>query len=481
MIRSGPVGIAKKQQASISGTLVRASLVPLAVAAYAYTLHWIYLNLITDNFYYLGYGYSTPDSYAVIFTYLAAAALALILPGRLRAPSDILLWILYVVAIAPAILIPPYAGYQDGNEATLAGLGIALAYAIATLGARRHHEAPLKPLFKPISETSFWITVSIYSLFVYLMIYFTLGLSLDFVALLDVYDQREEYREGLAGGSAIVGYLVSTQANVVNPLIIANGLLKRRWYLLALGFLGQAVLYSGTGFKTVLFSVPAILVFAFILRNGRQIRTAWLLWGGVGVAAIAAVVDEIQGGIIWTSLFSRRFLITPGILTAVYMKYFSDNPKALLSNSVLEGITTDHYGLPPARVIGYHMTANPDSAANANIFADGFANFGAAGVLGAAIILAVYLRFLDRASAGLPLSVSGLVVIMPAVALSNTSMLTGLLSHGLVAAVLLLAIHPRAQASRLEGGPALSPSMAPSRPIPTHRRHRSPSRHLTQR
>jgi hypothetical protein len=58
-------------------------------------------------------------------------------------------------------------------------------------------------------------------------------------------------------------------------------------------------------------------------------------------------------------------------------------------------------------------------------------------------VLLVYLKILDRVSVGLPVGVAAMVMTMPAVALSNTSILTAMLSHGLVVAVILLALTPR--------------------------------------
>lgn len=421
----------------------RLMIVSAAVAVYALALHWAYVNLITDRFAYLGYTYSEPALETAALTYGSAVLAAWVLPARLRRPSDLILWILFIVAVAPSILVPIYTDYQPATESWLSGLYFASAFMLAALIARRNSSQPMRPLIKSMSPKVFWLVVGAYTALVYALLHFTLGLSLNFVGLLDVYDQREEYRQGLAGTTALVGYLVSTQANVVNPLIIAGGLARRQWTVVALGVLGQAVLYSGTGFKTILFSVPTIVLIALLMRGGRRPRTIWLLLGGVVLIAAAAIVDQLQGDILWTSLFTRRFLLTPGVLTAAYLEFYSYNPFAMLSYSVLEGFTRDHYGTPPARVIGYMLTANPNTAANANFFADGYANFGFTGVAAAAVILGVYLRVLDRASDGLPVGVTVLIVVMPAVALSNTSILTAMLSHGLVAAVALLALAPR--------------------------------------
>jgi hypothetical protein len=351
------------------------------------------------------------------------------------------LWILYIVGVAPSILVPAYTRHIENGQAATAGAAIAACYIGAILIARRGQ--PAKPLRLNLSPTSFWIVIGAISLGVYGVIAATIGIKLQFVSLLNVYDVRDEYKAGLAGGAGIVGYLVSTQANIINPMIIARGIYSKRWIFVLLGGLGQAILYSGTGFKTIIFSVPAMIAFALIFRANLNPRAIVTLWGATILSVAAAVSDRAQDVLTFTSLFTRRFLITPGMLTSAYISFYNEHDFAHLAHSILEPWVRDEYQFPPARMIGMSITGNPAAAFNANIFADGYANFGYAGMAGAAVILGIYLRILDRASHGLPVAVSGLILIMPAITLSNTSILTAMLTHGLVAAVVILAVAPR--------------------------------------
>jgi hypothetical protein len=421
--------------------LVRGFTVSLAVAAYALVLNWVYREMVSPNFGYMGYGYRAPDSEYMLYAYLAATLTAFALPSKIKQPSALVLWILYVVGVAPSILVPPYTTHVEGNQALFAGLAIAASYSVAALITRR--TAPPKPLKMNLSSTSFWLLVAALSAGVYGVIAATIGIRLQFVSLLDVYDVRDEYKAGLAGGAGIVGYLVSTQANIINPMIITRGIYSRRWGLVLLGGLGQAVLFSGTGFKTIIFSVPAMFAFALIFRCNLSPKAVLTLWGATIMSAAAAIIDRAQDLLTYTSLFTRRFLLTPGMLTSAYISFYNDNDFAYLSHSILEPWIQNQYQFAPARMIGLSITGNSNAAFNANIFADGYANFGYAGMGGAAVVLGVYLRFLDRAAYGLPVAVSGLILIMPAITLSNTSVLTAMLTHGLLAAVFILAVAPR--------------------------------------
>lgn len=287
-----------------------------------------------------------------------------------------------------------------------------------------------------------WAVVAVHSLVTYALLTATVGLSLRFIALDDVYDVRAVYADE-ASSSGLLGYLLSGQANVINTMIIVRGLMKRNWTLLIVGVAGQMVLFSGTGFKTILFSFPAVLLVGLLMRRRTPRSGLWLVIGSVALMAASAVADEVQGGLTWTSLFSRRFLITPGLLTSVYADFFSQNPVAQLSGSVLRWWVDNPYDQSIPREVGQYLLPGSQLAANANLFADGLANFGPAGVIGVGALLLAFLRVVDRASRGLPVAVGAMVMVMPSVTLSNTSLLTAMLSHGLAVGVLLLWTAPR--------------------------------------
>ena len=414
--------------------------VPLAVLAYSLTLHWVYANLVTGAFAYLGYRYSPPTPWIAVLSWIIVVGVAISLPKRIVRPSSIVLWLLFLIAAAPGMLMAGYVGFLSDIDALSTSFLLGLSFLIVSLGVRRCQ--PTKPLTLPFSQTTFWIAIAVFSFVTYGLMLFTVGISIQFVAILDVYDVREQYSAALAG-AGVLGYLISTQANVINPLIIVRGLYSKRWGLVALGVAGQGLLYSTTGFKTILFSVPALIIVALIFRFNLRPNPLMLLWGATLMMVGSAAMDYIVNSNIWTSLFSRRFILTPGLLTAAYIAFFSESPKALLGYSVLAPWVEYDYDFAPPKVIGQWVTGSPLTAMNVNIFADGFANFGWLGMLGAAIVLLIYLRVLDRAAHGLPAAVSALVILMPTIAMSNASILTSMFSHGLVVAVVFLVLAPR--------------------------------------
>lgn len=433
---------------------------PAMVSAYAWTLHWAYSTLVAPKFAYLGYRYAPPSHDLVVITIAIATLLALLaLPARLGRPSSIMIWILYVVTVAPTILMAPYTSYLDDGTALVLASTVAAVFAAVALAQSRDP----RPLPWHLSSRTLWIAIAVFTIGTYLLLLFTQGLSVSALNLLDVYDVRAEYADEVRD-VGILGYLVTTQANVVNPLIAARGITTRRWSLVLAAIFGQFVLYSTTGFKHILFAILAwLLIFLVLHRKGVSTRASTLVWGATGLMLVAAIVDTmVNANSLMTSLFSRRFILTPGVFSSVYVRFFSENPQVHLGHSILRPFVDYPYDATPPYVIGAWMAGLPDMASNANLFADGYANFGWLGVVGAGGVLLIFLRIVDRAAVGLPIFVSALVLVIPAVALSNTSVLTAMLSHGLVAAVILLAWMPRLTAPLPEAKDAVKRSSSPT-------------------
>ncbi|MDO5634114.1 MAG: hypothetical protein Q4G34_04510 [Micrococcus sp.] len=406
---------------------------------YAFVLHYAYATLVSPNFSYLGYRYESPEPWTVGVTLLAVWVCAISLPRRLDRPSGTVLWLLFTLTAAPTMLMGAYTSYLSSSRAVL----LALMTALAVLAAIWISRVPLAIPRIVAPSNVFWAIVVGISLMTYGILIATQGLSLSLISLDSVYDVREDFSSSLAQ-AGILGYLVFNQANVVNPIIFARGIYSGRLWLVAVALLGQLVLYSGTGFKTILFSTMALIVVLLIFRSRVAPNGALLLAGAAVLMIAAAVLDDLfsERGFL-TTLFSRRFLMTPGTFSSVYVAFFSDNPHALLGHSILSGWVDYPYSTTPPYLVADWMAGLPTMAANANLFADGFANFGWAGLIGAGVLLGVMVTALDTVSRGMPTWVPAIVMTMPVVALSNTSILTSILSHGLGLALVLLLLAPR--------------------------------------
>lgn len=419
---------------------------PLALLLYAWILHWVYANFISPKFAYLASRYSATTLDAHLITYLIALAVLFCLPSRIKQPSAVVLWVLFIVAAGPTILMAPYTSYLEKSEALLLSSVVGASYIVA---AWMQNNTP-KPLKIPqVSTTSFKIVVAVVIGSMYTLLIFTQGLSFRFLDINNVNDVRDDVMLTF-NAVPILAYSVPILTNVINPFLLSLGLYYRKWTYALLALLGQYILYSTTGAKHIIFSVAACFVIYFLLRKkGTSARGITLLWGTTGLMVISLIIDTWTGDIIWTSLFSRRFLTIPGSLSSAYVHFFTENPKAYLAHSVLSPFIHYPYQWTPPYVVGEWLMGSYGMAASVNLFADGFLNFGYFGLLGATIILGVYLRLLDRAAYGLPILISGITMVISGVVLSNSAVLTSLSTHGLIFALFILAIAPRPDENNL--------------------------------
>lgn len=420
-------------------SLLRTTLViPATVAIYGLLLYWAYTAFIVPNYKYMGYTFVDPDLGVLLLNWVFASIAASVIPKTFRKVSALVLWLIYARVIAPILLMSPYIGYLDGNKQLYLAIALTLTFSIVCLGVR----GTPKSLGMSVSYTSLTTILLCISSLTYLIIFATLGFQFQFVDLLSVYDVRDEWKAGTEG-LGIIHYLRSWQASAINPLIFALGIYQRRYWISALAILGQYLLYTSTGFKGTLFLILAWFLVALLLRvRNSKIDGLILVWGMMGLVLITNFLDAVTNSLFWSSLFTRRFLVTPSMLTNAYVDFFDENPKAYLGHSIFSSFVDYAYEQSIPRVIGGYL-GFPEMAANTNMFADGFANFGWIGIPIVGLLFLFILRLADRASFGLPIMVSGIVLTGPAMNLSDSGILTTLLTHGLIVAIVLLAITPR--------------------------------------
>ncbi|MBW0101554.1 hypothetical protein [Pseudonocardia sp. KRD291] len=416
---------------------------PLAAATLAYVgvLHLVYLHAIVPTFTYLRYDYRVPDPFDYTFALALVVGLALVLPSRIARPSQFFAWTLFLVAVAPSIVVPQYASVLDRGEALEVACWVAATYLpVALFGTRRAVRGMLPGLRLP--GTAFWTGFVAVSAAIYAYLIAVVGLRWDLPSLGDVYGVRAQFAE-TGTSHAALNYVVPVAANVLNPLAMARGLVGRRWVWLAGGVIGQVFIYSFTGYKVAALSPAALLVVYLLFRCSPRPAAALALIGTTALAAAMWLMDHLTSTTDYTSIMVRRFLITPGLLTAAYVHVFGDLEKVALSHSFLSSFSTYPYGKDPPQLVGTLFFGNPDTHANANLFADGYANFGYPGMALECLVLLVLLWLIDDACRGISIRVSSLILVMPVLALADSGIFTTMLTHGLVAAIVVCALVPR--------------------------------------
>lgn len=409
----------------------------ICCAFYVLVFYVSYTRALLPTYRYEGYSFFFSPA-ILILTSLLAFLPSLWLPVDLQRPSQLVYWALYLLVLVPVCIVPVYS-LKVSPTSTLA-LAAAVVASFFLLGCI--YRLPLLKLNALFRWESYQFTTAVLVLTVvfYSFITYVFGFRFE-LSLLKVYDLRSEYTWELGQVGPLVAYAVNWQAYVLNPFFMGKGLVTRKFAWTAAGVGGQALLYSITGFKSVFFSAAFVLILVVLLRKpegfGRK-----LAYSMAGLLFVSAVLYVRLGWIWMLSLFVNRLVAETGLLTGFYYEFFSQHAKVMLSHSILSRFSDYPYPLEPPRLIG-QVYFHSATSANANIWADAYANFGYFGIVLFTAILGLVLLVYDSVSARTDFRIATLVLAMPALALANSGLLTCLLSHGIGMALLLVWLLPR--------------------------------------
>lgn len=367
------------------------------------------------------------------------------MPVETLRPSSLVYWVLYLVVYIPAIIVPYLSIRISFDDLIFFNLSMLVAFMICL----KMHLLSLISFsyFKIKKELFYFGFFAIYGFFSVLLIR-SFGFNLSFVSLEDVYNVRETFNDKLDGEST---FYIRWLLYVLNPFLIVMGYLfkTRRWMLL-LGFIGEFFIYSTSGLKSSLFIGFAIIAILFCMKKFSLINklAKLILSSLILLLVISMCIDSYffnsanKSQNMVTSLTLRRNIVLPGYLSGEYYKFFSNNPKAYMANNKYFGILVNYessYEESSApRIIGKRLYGTESVNANANIWADAYANYGVVGMLLTSVVLGLYLRIYDSFANGIEPKLSFIMLTGPAFFFSNSALLTAFIGHGALAALLLI-------------------------------------------
>jgi hypothetical protein len=257
------------------------------------------------------------------------------------------------------------------------------------------------------------------------------------------YTIRNGFLEQLSQAGRLLGYTTGQIGEALDPFFIACGLVYRKKWLLVVGIVGQLMIFSVLGSKSILFSTLFIVVVYFMMQRYRQsfgVALAGLL---IGVVLLSAAADRLTNGIFLSSITTRRTLLDPGLLTGFYFEHYSHRAHAGLAYH----FPSNGQNIPaPSYEIGLVYFGDQHIDANCNLWAEGFADFGLPGMAGFTLLLCLMMWSFDSVAARRDPRMAMLLVAMQAFALSNSAPMTVVFTHGGVASALLLWASPATEA-----------------------------------
>ena len=417
--------------------LHRFALVPAVVLLFAGVLHFSYKLKVAPLYSYQGLSYRSPEPAQYVVAIGLVVLVGVILPHRIRHTSDFILWLLFVMGAAPAILLPQYMNTLEHSDATVLGVVVAgCMIMVRSLARARPHLGRWSSVRVP--PEALWTALAAFCVITYAAVIATAGIRLRWVDLAGGYDLRADYATATTGN--LVGYALPWVMNVVNPVFIARGIYSRRWLWVGGGAIGQYVIFASTGQKVALLSVPGIILIALLFRYSSRPRGLAIMAGVTAGAIVTLSLDRILGGYAWTSLFVRRFMIVPGALVAGYLAVFNDQPRAWFA-TVYGGDSP--FLIPPSYLVGKLVLGEPRSNANVSLFGDGYVQECYLGIFIEGLVLVLLLWMADAVTRGLPVAVASIVFFVPTIALASGAITAVIATHGFGFALVVSALLPR--------------------------------------
>lgn len=245
----------------------------------------------------------------------------------------------------------------------------------------------------------------------------------------EVYDAR-----AVANSKAnfITNYLFSPLGKVLLPTILIMGLLHKDWKITLLAVGAMLYLFMVNPHKSVLFSIPIAIAFVFFKRY--ETKTGAFLLLMVIVLILTVMARVLMNNVLPESILVRRGFFLPTLISDNYFSFFEHN-NLTLSHSVMKGFLTYPYELDPAHLMGFMMHEQSITSCNTGIIADGYMNFGHVGVLLWILIVVLLFKYID--SLGVCSAYFGVIFIF-LYTLTNSALLTSLLTHGGFVLLLIL-------------------------------------------
>jgi hypothetical protein len=428
----------------------------LVTGLYVAVLLWAYATIISPAFSYDGCTLTWPGWGAMVWLITLALLPSPLMPYSLSRPSALIVWWLYISVYIPSILVPALTLSMPFEQLLplQISLLICMVFFCFVSSARLLAVSQIA-----VSPALFWPAFLLVwgGCLGYVCLNGRMNLVSNIMSLFQgatEYTIRGGYHDLVLEVGRLLAYVVGQLCNALNPFLIAWGLAYRRKICLVVGILGQIVVFSLTGFKAALFCV-VILIFVALLakRWWRSFGLAFTL-GLIAVIFVCSMADHTTSNVLFTSKVTRRALVVPGLLTGFYYEHYTHfSPVGAAFH-----FSRDEDFVGPANAIGLAYFGSLEVNANANLWAEGFAELGLPGIFAFTILVAFMIWFYDSISARRDPILAVLLATMPAMLLSNTSPLTVLISHGAVAVALVLYLSPAPKPAK-----ALEPEPEPER------------------
>jgi hypothetical protein len=386
-----------------------------------------------------------PTTTAVSLLFLALAVFPSVwLPTRLRRPSDVVqLFLYYAVHIPTAVLLPLVSRSSTAEQAVFAG---AIGVALLALDARYYLPRLQLPTMR-LNARVFWFGVALFYAAAIASFAASGYLSFSKLNLFDVYGQRLELAARAGQIGKVFFYMANWSGAALGPFLLVAGLHKKRFLLVAAGIGIATLSFIASSNRANYAAVIAVVAGYYAIRTskGRHFGTIMAV-SFVVLAEVLLLADgrltPHEGGVLRTPLITygvfHRVFTNNGFLSAIYLDLARDHGFAWYADSFLRWLPGPRLDAPVPVLAGASFTQVQDVWANANLWADAYANLGYIGVALTFAMTTCVLWLYDGIAAKKDPVVAASLLVVPTAMLANAAIYLSLFSNGMLIVFLLL-------------------------------------------
>jgi len=398
---------------------------------------------IATNYDYYGFGLNTLASRYHPFFWVAALVPLAYLPLALKLPSDTVSWLLYLLVAGPTCFLAPNLT-KELVDAVVIVFVFLICHGLFEYFRRRKSISVNRSLrggaLLRVGLPAFMLTMIG-------VVLFLVGFNID-LSYANMYDRRVAAR-GILPGRTGVDYAVAIFSSTAVPISLTLGYTRKRAHLLLLGIAGTLMMFSLTGEKTTIFTPLLVVSILFLATRFRRSFGLALVLLTCCLFAAATLQTMIFESDYLTEVFVRRRFAIPALLSVKYLEYFNLNSYLLYKNTFIGSI---FFGGDIQSVQGSFMVGEEyfrsETNAGANLWATGFSHLGYFGMAFSSVLAAYIAKLFDGMTFGDDLIEVSVVCALIGSRWAEAGLHTSLLTHGVLAALVVVYLLPHRPAGR---------------------------------
>lgn len=379
-------------------------------------------------------------------------------------PSKFFALLIYFALYIPCVVISPAISDRPLSDFISFLLAILLSMIVLAFPT-----LPGRTVLAPFSTSrpAYIAAVAALNLLMLAVCVTRIDIDLTWRPLNEIYDVRETLSDAwLLARDPLLAYSKQWLMTIAMPALLALGLLWRRHWATILAVIIAYICYQAFAEKAALANGLAVGWVFLSMALSKRIQLDGVILIGSLIAALTVVfcLDYFfQESLLLATWYMRSFL-TPGLLTSFYFDYFTLNPFALFGDSALGALFGTRASMENIPLIIGSIYVYPGCWANANFWADGYANLGIAGIVLATVVLRLLIAMIDALAVGRDIRVVIATCTPIVFALANTALQRAIASNGLwllILFVLFLPVDtPTSSADRANDSPEALPPPA---------------------